>query len=82
MTIAEHSMVRLRRALTAADGRLLEPGCEGAVVHIGRSSIGGTVGYIVEFFIENRSLRAGHSSHLGTVEPDDIELVDNPTSHR
>lgn len=75
MSIAEHATVRLRRALTADDGRVLDAGCEAVVVDVGCDQNGEVIGYMVEAFIKNSSLRAGGSFHLADAEPSDIELA-------
>lgn len=83
MALAEHSMVRLRRDLSADDGLRLPIGTEAAIVHIGRDESGEAVGYIVEAFIKNEALEAGGTWHLAGAEPSDIEpvgLVDSSTT--
>lgn len=70
-------MIRLRRALTADDGHVLEADSEAAVVHVGRSEDGEAICYIVEAFIEDPKLRAGGSWHLADAGPSDIELAED-----
>lgn len=76
MAFDELSTVRLKRALTADDGRHLPAGMNGVIVHVWPAA------YEVEVHLDDASDASGSigSWHLTTARPDDIELVAPPPS--
>lgn len=76
VTFAEHSVVRLTRALAADDGRHLPAGTRGTIVHVW-SHDSRPAAYEVEVHFDGPG-EDPPSWHLATARPDDLELVAPP----